>query len=227
MIFVIDSKEYLKAINNNIVSDEFLVDMDYILVTNKIKSRGTSKRIIGAQKLLYPDAEFFLSNNDDEQDGIYIRQLNKSKVFLARIIKHSIEDKTNIIFIASKRELKGYNYMEVLDKYIYDVFKYHTYPLLCDDDKIIDNKHIDKTLEICDKIIKKAKLKRLGMDIVSEKRKERKAAFKEIKKLKNKEIRKVFSHIPEKFKDRGYNEAKNDSIKTLLKKFQWLVDDEL
>ena len=120
---------------SKVFRDEFLVnerdndilDAQYVIASTRIRRRDKSiKNIIIANAILYPDPDVCSSYSTEEFKEKYFDQLDKSKYFLATLIKGSIEEGYNIIFICSKNEGKM-KFLKYLSQFIYCEFDYPVY----------------------------------------------------------------------------------------------------
>ena len=145
--------------------DKDILDSWYILVSARIMKRSgeTSDNALSA-KMLFPDARVCSATNDSEFYKRYIKQLKDNKPFLATMVKDSVINKTNIIFLCTKNEDK-LSYLPILSEFIYKTFKYPMYKYIefsagCD---LLD---VDESyaLNKCDKILSKASFKSIKND---------------------------------------------------------------
>ena len=120
----------------------------------------------------------------------YYSQCGKSVAFLATLIKGSIEEGFNIIFISTKKELKVFNYLSLLSTFIWLEFKYpvYNYSTYINGEELKDWDP-QAVLKKCNKVLKKAKNKRYQDNLQSDQGK--KEIMKEMKELKKKELKKI------------------------------------
>lgn len=163
MLYYMDSKVFNKYFLNN-ESDKDILDCQYVLVSYRIRS-GNSRENICVYNALYPESSVLVADNTDLFKELYYKQLKAFRNNLAILIKGSIKNRYNIIFMCSKNENK-IGYLKVLSDYVYDTFGYPMYDykdyIKCRCDIIDFNK--DKVLKKCNKFIKKDKYNHLSDD---------------------------------------------------------------
>ena len=127
MLFYMNSKVF----RDNFLryeSDSNIKNAQYVIVSTRIYKTSEYKNIISAKTILFPGSDVYIessSNNSTFRDK-YFEQLDHNKVFIAFMIKASIEKKHNIIFICTKKEDKS-KYLKYLSEYIYIKFGYPCY----------------------------------------------------------------------------------------------------
>lgn len=159
MMFYMTSKVFQDVFLTN-ETDKDILEAQYVLSTSKIRKRSMKKwpNIISAYNILFPDVHVCMANTDEDVRSRYFEQLSENEGFLATLIKGSIKDELNIIFLTTHQERK-LKYMKFLSEYVYIEFGYPVYeyskyasgasPLLKYDKK--------KVMKKCDFILKKAK----------------------------------------------------------------------
>lgn len=124
MLFYMNSKvfrdNYLRY-----ESDKTIHDAQYVLASTRIYKTREYKNIVKASSVLFPSSNVFIGDSDGFRDR-YFEQLEKNIVFIAYLIKDSIEKKHNIIFICTKKEDKS-TYLKYLSEFIYIRFGYPCY----------------------------------------------------------------------------------------------------
>lgn len=164
MLYYMDSKVFNKVFLNN-ESDKDILDCQYVLISYRIRS-GNSRKNVVCYNSLYPDSNILaMSENMDSFRELYYDQIKKFKSIIAILIKGSIEEKYNIIFMCSKKENK-IGYLKILSDYIYETFGYPVYDYLdyveCRCEMLDFDK--EKVLKKCKKYIKKDKYKSMPDD---------------------------------------------------------------
>ena len=86
--------------------DSDILKAQYVIVSTRIRKREEQDNIISAQSILYPNASVCSALTDDDLRERYLNQLMGCKPFLATLIKGSIEEKYNIVFICTHKERK-------------------------------------------------------------------------------------------------------------------------
>ena len=200
MIIMMDSKTFF---------DHYLVDEDkevienanYVIASARIKSHGQRDNIITAHQSLFPHSEVFNCEAESDMKVAYFKQLEEyAAAFLAAIIKTVVTKNVLVIIINTKKENRTISYLEWLQEYIYQKFRYPTYfyDAYCEGAKIEKYKP-EKVVKMCDKILEKE----------SKKQEKQMAKTQEGK---------------EKLLDKA-REMKKSDLKKLLKKRDIYVDD--
>lgn len=191
MMFYMTSKVFQDIFLNN-EKDEDILEAQYVLSTSKIRKRNMKKwpNIISAYNILFPDSKVCLAYTDDEVRSRYFDQLAENEGFLATLIKGSIKDDFNIIFLTTHKERK-LKYMKYLSEYIYIEFGYPVYeyskyasgasPLLKYDK--------NKVLKKCNHILENAKKNDFMKKVNNSSG--RKAIMDEYKKMPKKKLIKI------------------------------------
>jgi len=116
----------------------------------------------------------------------YLDQLESNKAFFATLIKGSIEEKYNIVFLDTYREEKNMHFLEYLSEFIYIHFGYpcydYKYYSLGISSLIKYNKK--EVLSICNKYLKEAKDNHKMNESNNDK-------MRKYKKMKKKELIKI------------------------------------
>lgn len=108
-------------------SDQDILEAQYVLVSSRIRRKDASKtNIISAMNTLYPNAHVYSALTDKDFRERYIEQLVENETLLSALIKGSIDEKYNIIFLCTKNEGKM-KYLKYLSEFIYMEFGYPVY----------------------------------------------------------------------------------------------------
>ena len=122
-----DSKVFQNEFLTNERDDDIL-EAQYVIISTRIRKKNRKwENIINAQSMLYPDTFVYSSLDEETIMDRYYSQCGKAVAFLATLIKGSIEEGFNIIFISTKKELKVFNYLSLLSTFIWLEFKYPVY----------------------------------------------------------------------------------------------------
>lgn len=189
-----DSKTFLQEFINE--NPKIVLRTQFVLVSSNIRKSGRyEKQVINANNMFFPNTELIMDYDDYKNNHKfrekYYDQIRESNPFLATIITYAIKEKETIVFLCTKREMKKYNYLEILVDYIKEEFDY----------PVIDYKKLKKgtvkkvkysdsyTLNKCKKVLKKAKKEKRDKMLSSEKGREKyfkdmskKELIKELKK---------------------------------------------
>lgn len=107
-------------------SDNDILKAQYVIISSKIRVRKPKDNIIQAKNILFPDANVCAKLTYEDMETEYFKQLEQNRAFLATLIKGSIDEKFNIIFLCTKNEGK-LKYLEMLAKFIYIQYGYPVY----------------------------------------------------------------------------------------------------
>ena len=189
MLFWMTSKVFrdIFLMNEN---DRDILKAQYVTVSSRIVYKERRKNIINGRNLLFPDPNVCMGIDDEEIRERYMNQLANVRPFLSTIIKGSIEEKYNIIFICTKSENK-LHYLQYLSEFIYMDFGYPCYEYskyASGASQLIKYKK-DKVLKICNENLEKAKKKHQESQMTTDEG--RKEIMKDYKKMKKKELRKI------------------------------------
>ena len=122
-----DSKVFQNEFLTNERDDDIL-EAQYVIISTRIRKKNRKwENIINAQSMLYPDTFVYSSLDEETIMDRYYSQCGKAVAFLATLIKGSIEEGFNIIFISTKKELKVFNYLSLLATFIWLEFKCPVY----------------------------------------------------------------------------------------------------
>lgn len=171
-------------------NDRDILKAQYVTVSSRIVYKERRKNIINGRNLLFPDPNVCMGIDDEEIRERYMNQLANVRPFLSTIIKGSIEEKYNIIFICTKSENK-LHYLQYLSEFIYMDFGYPCYEYskyASGASQLIKYKK-DKVLKICNANLEKAKKKHQESQMTTDEG--RKEIMKDYKKMKKKELRKI------------------------------------
>ena len=160
-IYFMDGKTFItKYINED---PRKVLRTQFVIVSSTIRKTGKyEKQVINANGSLYPPPELLVDydnykKNEDYQMR-YKEFIRESNPLLATLVKYSIEDDVNIVFLCSEKE-KKYQYLKLISAYVLDEFGYPMYNYK----KMISGKAKKQkydeayVLSRCDKILKKAK----------------------------------------------------------------------
>lgn len=188
MMYYMNSKTFNTFLDSE--SDNDILHSQYVIISSRIRIKKSKDNIIQAKNILFPDANVCSKLTDDDMELAYYKQLDMNRAFLAALIKGSIEEGYNIIFLCTKNESK-IKFLEYLSNYIYLNFGYPVYEYekyLTGISKLIKyNKH--KVLKKCDKEIKHAKTK--AEDRAKKSSNGRKELMKEYAQMSKKELKKI------------------------------------
>lgn len=115
-----------KYLNNE--SDRDILKAQYVCVSTHIRRRDTDvENVICINNILYPASTVLNKGTFEDMRDIYHEQLHDEAMpFLAELIRGSIEDNLNIIFICTKKEWK-LKYLKWLAEFIIMEFDYPIY----------------------------------------------------------------------------------------------------
>ena len=189
MLFWMTSKVFRDVFLMN-EDDRDILKAQYITVSTRIFRKQHAENIINGKNMLYPDPNVCMALDDEEFRDRYMNQLANVRPFLSTLIKGSIEEGYNIIFICTKAENK-LHYLKYLAEFIYMDFNYPCYEYsnyASGASKLIkyDKK---KVLKICNKNLNKAKEKHREKQMTTDEG--RKEIMKDYKKMKKKELEKI------------------------------------
>lgn len=190
MIYFMNSKTFFEDYLNN-ESDRDITKAYYVCVSTHIRRRDANiDNVVCLNKTLYPNSNVLNRGTFEEMRYEYHDQLSEEAlVFFAELIKGSIEEGSNVIFLCTKKEWK-LKYLKWLAEFImlefeYPVYNYKKYikgcPLL-EYDK-------DKVLKRVKKISEEAQYK-----LHNEQRKSkngRKKILADYKSMSKKELKKI------------------------------------
>lgn len=132
MIYYMHSKTFFEEFLNN-ESDRDILKAQYVCVSTHIRRRDTNvENIICLNNVLYPGSNVFNRGTFEDMRDAYHEQLNDEALsLLAELIRGSIEDNLNIIFLCTRKEWK-LKYLKWLAEFIimefdYPVYNYHKY----------------------------------------------------------------------------------------------------
>lgn len=188
MMFWMDSKVFQNVFLVN-ERDQDILKAQYVLVSTRIRKRDHKDNIISANSILFPNAHVCSALTDDDFHDRYMTQCNSSKPFIATLIKGSIEEGYNIIFLCTKKENKM-KYLQYLSDFIFLEFGYpvYEYKLYSSGASQLRSYKKDKILKKCNKILKEAKDTNYQKEILTEDG--RKRIIKDFKSMKKSELRK-------------------------------------
>jgi hypothetical protein len=120
-----DSKTF-ESIFLNYENDEDILDAQYVLVSTRIRTNGKHSNVVNYSKQLYPDTMTFASPDSDSLRYEYYKQLKGVIDILAELVKYTIDENANVIFMCSHNEHKT-KYIEYLAEFILLNFDYPVY----------------------------------------------------------------------------------------------------
>ena len=101
MLYYTNSKVYQNIFLRH-ESYQDILKSQYVLVSTRISSSGEYENIVQARNMLYPNPEVCSTMDSNSFKNSYFNQLESNKAFFATLIKGSIEEKYNIIFMNRK-----------------------------------------------------------------------------------------------------------------------------
>lgn len=126
MMFYMTSKVFQDDFLTN-EDDQDILDAQYVLVSSRIRRRNADvENIISAYSMLFPAANVCAAMTTREFKDAYYEQLSGTLPFIATLIKGSIDENYNIIFLCTKKEGK-IKFLEYLSNFIYIEFGYPVY----------------------------------------------------------------------------------------------------
>lgn len=158
MMFVMNSKVFQNHFLIN-EKDKDILKSQYVLISTRIRKTDEKfGNVITAQNFLFPTGDVMMKLTDEDVREAYFYQLEENKVFLATLVKGSIEKGFNIIFMCTKNEDK-LHFLKYLSEYIfmefgYPVYEYKSYVLGYSSERDYDK---SKVIKKCNKILKVAK----------------------------------------------------------------------
>ena len=147
MIYYMHSETFFDEFLNN-ESDRDILKAQYVCVSTHIRRRDTNiENVICLNNVLYPGTSVLNRGTFEDMKDAYYEQLTEDALpLIAELIRGSIEDKMNIIFLCTKKEWK-LKYLKWLAEFIiiefdYPIYNYRKYiagcPLLdYDKDKVL------------------------------------------------------------------------------------------
>ena len=190
MIYYMHSETFFDEFLNN-ESDRDILKAQYVCVSTHIRRRDTNMdNIICLNNVLYPGASVLNRGTFEDMRDAYHEQLSEEALpLLAELIRGSIEENLNIIFICTKKEWK-LKYIKWLAEFIimefeYPIYNYHKYingsPLLIyDKEKVL--KHVKTIVDDAQKrLFNEQRKTKKGRNMI----------LKEYKSMKKKELKKI------------------------------------
>ena len=123
MIYVMDTKTLIKDFVKNEGNERVLL-AQYCIVSSRIRKTEENDAVVNVTHILYPNKYTVMDLKDDEStQKEYVHQLENLEpmLFFSNIVKASIKEGYDIIFLCSPNEYK-LGYMSIIAKYIEDVF---------------------------------------------------------------------------------------------------------
>lgn len=170
-------------------NDQDILDAQYVLVSSRIRRRDTkSENIISAYTMLFPAPNVCATLTTRDFKDAYYEQLSGVLPFLATLIKGSIEEGYNIIFICTKKEGK-IKFLDYLSDFVYIEFEYPIYEYKKYASGALPLRKYNKkdVLKKCNKILNNAKKENYKKELTTEKGRER--IMKQYKKMSKKELK--------------------------------------
>ena len=188
MLVWMTSKDFQNIFLKN-EKDKDILNAQYVISSLRIRKRKEHDNIISAQSILFPGANVCSALTDEDMRERYLNQLVSAKPFLAALIKGSIEEKYNIVFLCTKNEGKM-KYLKYLSEFVYLEFGYpiYEYKKFANGSAVILDYNEKKVLKICNTILKKAKDNQFKKDITT--KEGRKRIAKDFKKMSKSELKK-------------------------------------
>lgn len=127
MIYYMHSETFFDMFLNN-ESDRDILKAQYVCVSTHIRRRDTNmENVICLNSVLYPGASVLNRGTLEDMRDEYHEQLSTEAMpLLAELIRGSIEDNINIIFLCTKKEWK-LKYLKWLAEFIIIEFDYPIY----------------------------------------------------------------------------------------------------
>lgn len=180
MLWYMNSKDMDLFLNNE--TDDDILEAQYVIVSHRIRRVGRAHDNIIQASVLFPDPGACTHLDTDEFDNSYYKQLDANKTLIAMLIRTSILQQYNIIFLCTKKEEKLGKFLEKLSRYIYNEFDYPMYNYKDFATGRVKEVSFDeaKVFKKCNDIVDVAKNK----DILNKINNERKLSGKDKKTLK-------------------------------------------
>lgn len=158
MLYYTNSKVYQNIFLRH-ESYQDILKSQYVLVSTRISSSGEYENIVQARNMLYPNPEVCSTMDSNSFKNSYFNQLESNKAFFATLIKGSIEEKYNIIFMNTYKEEKNMKFLEYLSEFIFIHFGYPCYNYKYYSLGMISLIKYNKkdVLKICNEYLKEAK----------------------------------------------------------------------
>ena len=128
MIYFMHTGTFFEEFLNN-ESDKDILKAQYVCVSTRIRRKADSKfdNVICLNNTLYPGTTVLNRGTFEDMKDAYHEQLNGQALpLIAELIKGSIEDDLNIIFLCTKNEWK-LKYLKWLAEFIIVEFDYPVY----------------------------------------------------------------------------------------------------
>ena len=189
MMFYMTSKVFQDYFLTNERDDDIL-KAQYVIVSTRINSQKKVENIVNAKAMLFPDANVCNTLTEEDFRDRYFGQLEDNEALLATLIKGSIEEGYNIIFMCThkERKLKYLNYISsyVAIEFGYPIYEYSAYAAGITPLEKYDKKEV---LKKCEKILKRCKEKDFHRKLQSSDGK--KSIMKEYKSMKKSELKAI------------------------------------
>lgn len=192
MMFYMTSKTLQNTFLQN-EDDKDILKAKYVLATTRIRKRNMKKwtNIISAKNVIFPDSEVCMALTDEDLRYRYFKQLERNEAFLATLIKGSIKDGYNIIFICTPNEAKSLKFLRYLSEYVYMEFGYPVYEYkdYASGAIALIKYNKEKVLKKCEALLDDAKRRDYLFKVNSPQGRE--MIIKDYKKMKKKELKKI------------------------------------
>lgn len=183
MLYYTNSKVYQNIFLRH-ESYQDILKSQYVLVSTRISSTGEHENIVQARNMLYPNPEVCSTMDSTNFRNKYFNQLENNKAFFATLIKGSIEEKYNIIFMNTYKEEKNMKFLEYLSEFIFIHFGYPCYNYKYYSLGMISLIKYNKkdVIKLCNEYLKEAK---------DNYNNDKNNKLKEFKKMSKKKLRKI------------------------------------
>ena len=199
MIFFMNSKTFFKHFLER-EDDTTILNSNYIIASKRIRKHSDIPNVATVHNLLYPNYLVFSEEKENKMIEKYFDQLEYSEArgFFSLIIKASIKDDADFIFLTTKKEDR-FPYLKWIQEYIMYVFQYpvYDYKAYINGCEIVDYDE-DFVLKKCKKVGKEVKEKQERMRAQSEEG--RVSLIKSLKKKKKKEVIKTMKNFNLEYK---------------------------
>lgn len=188
MMYFMNSKVFEKVFLIN-EDDKDILKAQYVLVSSRVRTSKKFSNILNAYNVLYPNLESLAAPDPEIFENRYYEQLEECKALLATLIKGSIEESYNIIFMCSEKEDR-IGYLKLIAKFVLEEFKYPIYEYASyafGESKLI-NYNKDTVIKKCNKCLEEAKHNNKNNDDTDNN-------SDKIRKLSKKKLRKKLKEI--------------------------------
>ena len=190
MLYYMHSKTFFEEFLNN-ETDRDILKAQYVCVSTHIRRRDANiENVVCLNNILYPGSRVLDKGGFEDMRDSYHEQLSEEATpLIAELIRGSIEENHNIIFLCTKKEWK-LKYLKWLAEYImmefeYPVYNYHKYIQGCPLLEYNKSKVLKKVKSISEDAKKKL------YDVQRTSKKGRKIILEEYKSMSKKELKKI------------------------------------